>query len=527
MDQYDLDQELKMAAQNIAAAHRKAPDKMVLAICLLTATSVIVACAILFVFVNIWRGNLSADAAVPVSGPAMGELMVAHLRADENIRLAMMEEVVKVDVIYDNIFINGVDVSGLTKEQAAEKVSAVLSYVGHLEITIGWADGFRNDTHTLKFSEFDAGYDVVSAVNEAYAFGRDGGLFSRFLTVMGLGYDEHHITAKYTYNRDLVDDAVSRFNRLNQRPVEPTMYFEGGQFVITESSDGFTIHLDRLFADVLRLVDAKEKGAVAMQVTAIKPQNTSDAYRRANSVLGTSRTFFDASDTNRNENIRIAASRLHGQVILPGEVFSTNASFGPVNAAHGFRMSLGFSNGRVVPAMGGGICQVSSTLYVALLRAELEIVERHNHSMPISYLPMAFDATLVTGGQDLRFRNNTEHPITIITAYADNHVTVSIYGYEARPANRTVRLYSVAISSTPPPPTIYTVDPNLPPGARVVDVVARNRRVYQMIRAIDIDGVEVSREVVNTSTYRAFQGHVFVGPSAAPAPPPEQGHNYE
>jgi len=249
-------------------------------------------------------------------------------------------------------------------------------------------------------------------------------------------------------------------------------------------------------------------------------------YTDTVSLIGAKTTFFSdaAHQANRNTNIRMAAERINEQIVMPGEIFSINTALGNVHASTGWRFAPGFASGRTVQSIGGGICQVSSTLYVAVLLAELEIINRRNHSMTVDYLPRAWDAAIVTTGNalDFRFRNNTDMPITIKATTTATSLTVNIYGLETRPENRTTRLQEYRISTTRPGPTVYIEDPNLPYGTRNTTRQARTGLTYRLYMYVYYDGVQAGRTFINTSVYLMFAAEVRIGTGGAPQPTPQQ-----
>ncbi len=152
-------------------------------------------------------------------------------------------------------------------------------------------------------------------------------------------------------------------------------------------------------------------------------------------LLATATTLFNPAQINRCQNILLAAGALHGLVIAPGEEFSFNTAVGPRTAARGYRTATVFINEKAVPGIGGGVCQVSTTVYQAALQADLTVIERHPHSLPVNYAPAHQDATVVWGALDLRWRNDFDHPVQLVCHIKDGSLTVQIYqisnGYDA------------------------------------------------------------------------------------------------
>ena len=162
-------------------------------------------------------------------------------------------------------------------------------------------------------------------------------------------------------------------------------------------------------------------------------------------ILGSFYTYFNSGEVGRNGNIRRAADLINNMTLLPGQDFSMNQSIGPVALDNGYYIALVIANGEFVEGIGGGVCQVATTLYMAVLHAELEILQRRAHSRLVGYVPPAFDSVLATPYLDLRFRNDQATPVTIETIfdYRNNRLTVNILGQETRPEGRTIYFESV------------------------------------------------------------------------------------
>jgi len=199
-------------------------------------------------------------------------------------------------------------------------------------------------------------------------------------------------------------------------------------------------------------------------------------------LLGTFYTYFNSGEAGRNGNIRRAADLIDNLTLLPGQSFSMNESIGPVALDNGYYTALVIANGEFVEGIGGGVCQVASTLYMAVLYAELEVLQRRAHSRMVGYVPPAFDAVLATPYLDLRFGNDTTAPITIETKfdYRNNRLTVNIWGQETRQPTRTISFESV-------------------------QAAANDTYVSYHLYKIENNNGVFARSRINISTYRAEQ----------------------
>ena len=183
----------------------------------------------------------------------------------------------------------------------------------------------------------------------------------------------------------------------------------------------------------------------------------------------------------------------------------------PFSADNGYYLAGSYLNGRVVDSYGGGICQVSTTLYNAVIRAELEIVERSPHSMTVNYVPLSADAAISGTAKDFKFKNNLDNPIYIEGYTANGYLYFNIYGKETRPENRTIEFVSVTEKTLYPGGEKVTEDPSKPAGYRQVVSSAHTGYVASLYKVVYVDGVEESREKFNSSTYGAYPTQVIVG----------------
>ena len=198
-------------------------------------------------------------------------------------------------------------------------------------------------------------------------------------------------------------------------------------------------------------------------------------------------------------------------ILYPGDEFSTYETIKPFTEANGYYPAGSYLNGMVVDSLGGGICQVSTTLYNAVLLAELEVTERNNHSMIVTYVQPSMDAAIAeSSGKDFKFKNNFSNPIYIEGHTEGKQITFTIYGMEERSAGHQVRYESETLSVTKPDHEVIT--PSDSQGIGYIDVQSAHiGYTAQLWRIIEEDGVEVSREVINSSAYKVSPRTAVVG----------------
>ena len=291
---------------------------------------------------------------------------------------------------------------------------------------------------------------------------------------------------------------------------DPTdAYFLTDPYIVYPSSTGldFKISID----------EAKEKVSESAEEYEIPLKrlypnvSTSDIGLEAfPDLLSDFSTSFKSSNANRSTNISLAASKIDGIVLMPGETFSYNQTVGQRTASAGFKSAPAYLNGEVVQEIGGGICQVSSTLYNAVLYANLEITERQNHTFKPTYVEPGLDATVSWGGPDFKFTNNRDYPIKIVTSTSGKIIHTYIYGLK-RSTDYKVTLDAQYLS-TVSPKTVYRYTSKLSHGVkRTISNGSNGCRTATYKILYDLNGNFVSKEKISSDVYSAHERVVEVG----------------
>ena len=281
------------------------------------------------------------------------------------------------------------------------------------------------------------------------------------------------------------------------------------------TKDPFTIYPEQKGIDFdvesAKVLIQEPKEQYEIQLTITKPSKTvkeigTEAFP---DLLGVCKTNYAASNKNRTTNLILAAGKINGTVLLPGEEFSYNGVVGKRTVEAGYKNAATYSNGQVVDDIGGGICQISSTLYDAAVFANMDITVRRNHQFVTSYLPAGKDATVVWGSQDFKFKNSRKYPVRITATVSGGVATVQIWGVKEDVE------YDISIEtkqiSTIKYTTQYVEDPSLPAGTQKVTQAGANGRKVQAYKVMKLNGQVVSRTLLSTDTYRAMTRIVRVG----------------
>lgn len=302
-------------------------------------------------------------------------------------------------------------------------------------------------------------------------------------------------------------------------PRPARVLYENGQIKREPEVSGYSLDREGFLTALQE--GLKGNGTVEIPIKEAPKRLPDEELDKISEVVSSFSTKFPAGQASRNTNLRLASGRINGTILMPGEVFSFNGVVGKRLASDGYRVAGVYRNGRHDVALAGGICQVSGTLYNAVLMANLKIRERTNHSMPVAYLPVGRDATVDYGTKDLKFENNTDHPIAIFSTYEPGRLTFGVLGQkepgvEVKIVTAGHRSWGRGVK--------YVTDNSLPPGKTKVVEKGSSGHWVQTYRVVTKNGVEIKRENLGSSHYGGGVRIVARGPGAASGgePSPER-----
>lgn len=277
-------------------------------------------------------------------------------------------------------------------------------------------------------------------------------------------------------------------------------YVEKNPTVVHPEVDGVDFKISIEEAEKLLQEDKKEY-TIPLKITKPKKTINNLGEEAFPDLLATFSTRFDGSNYNRNTNIKLAAKKVNGTVILPGEKFSFNTIVGSRTIEAGFKEGTAYIGGKVVPDVGGGVCQVSSTIYNTALLANLEIVERSNHMFTTGYVAASRDATVYYGSLDFIFKNSRKYPIKMVASANGGVCKVSIYGIKEEKEYEVI--IQSKITSYINPTTIYKEDPTLEEGKEIVEQTAITGCRSEGYKILKLNGKIVSQTLLSKDTYKS------------------------
>ena len=303
-------------------------------------------------------------------------------------------------------------------------------------------------------------------------------------------------------------DVVQIYNAVYCEPQDAYYIPEPFQIFPEKEGINFAVSIE----EAQSIVNAEEKDEYIIPLTLTPASKTIDdiGTEAFPYLISSYTTKYDASNTNRSGNLKLAAEKINGRVLMPGEEFSFNEVVGKRTIEAGYKNAKIYENGQVVDGLAGGICQISSTLYNAVVLANLEVTERRNHSFTSTYVPAGRDATVVYGRSDLKFKNTRNYPIKIEATVASGIAEFKIHGIKEE-TEYEIKIIPVT-TQTIPYQTIYVPDPALAPGQQVITQGGHSGcRVTTYVEK-RLGGVVVSKEVLSNDTYNAMNTVVNVGP---------------
>ena len=303
-------------------------------------------------------------------------------------------------------------------------------------------------------------------------------------------------------------DIVQIYNAVYCEPQDA--YYIPEPFQIFPEKEGINFAISIEEAQAIVNTEGKEEYIIPLVLTPASKTIDDIGTEAFPYLISSYTTKYDASNTNRSGNLKLAADKINGRVLMPGEEFSFNEVVGKRTIEAGYRNAKIYENGQVVDGLAGGICQISSTLYNAVVLANLEVTERRNHSFTSTYVPAGRDATVVYGRADLKFKNTRNYPIKIEASVASGIAEFKIHGIKEE-TEYEIKIIPV-ITQSIPYQTIYVPDPALAPGQQIVTQSGHSGcRVTTYIEK-RLGGVVVSKDVLSNDTYNAMNTVVNVGP---------------
>ncbi|MBU3161324.1 VanW family protein [Clostridium frigoris] len=366
-------------------------------------------------------------------------------------------------LVYPDVKIGDLDISGKTLAQAKDIVSQKYqSTILKKNVNIKTPQ----KTYSLNFSKMSAKYNVDEAVTQAFNYGKDLSLYKRYKLIRNP--EVKVINMKFTYDTKALTDLISNMKKeINITPKNASIYRSSGNFVITPDKKGYTLMDDKLKKEILSKITGDINSpdiSINAEIKTVSASVTKEKLKTVNTRLSSFSSNFSTSAYGRSTNINLATNSINGTIIMPGESFSFNGTVGKRTAAKGYQPAPVDIGTKVSSDYGGGICQVSTALYNAILRSNIKSTERNHHSIPSTYIPLGLDATVDWGTLDYKFTNTLKYPVFIESFVSNKILTFNVYSNSSL-ANKSYNLVNDIYDAVQPGPTQYIDDATLPVGS--------------------------------------------------------------
>lgn len=402
--------------------------------------------------------------------------------------------------IYPGISVQGIDLGGMTKEEAKDKLAETFEVnIGSKKLPILIED----KQYELIYSDIIPKYYIDEAIEEAYNFGKQNGILKRYMVIRNGTSEKNDIPLKFSYNEENLRTYEEKLkNNVTQLAKNATISIEKGNVIVKPETEGRTINLETLDQKLKENINGEvnSENEIKVDIEITKPKVTKEDLMKIKGIMVAFSSSYATSAPGRCKNIEIATSAINGTIVMPGEIFSFNDVVGPRTIERGYQEAGTYVGNKIEPGIGGGICQVSTTIYRAAMKANLRSVERTNHSMVVGYAQPGLDATVSYGYLDYKFKNTYDFPIYIQGSTSGKVVTYNIYGDSSALNGKTYNMVN-EILETIPPETKIVPDSSLPEGKEVsegVGMTGYKARSYQITYE---NGVEVKRDVISTDNY--------------------------
>lgn len=466
--------------------------------------------AIVFSYINLFVSKRIIMRKIVIGVAAFAAIMLAS---------PMVTEAKTEAKIPNGVTIGSVDVSGMTYDEAVSAVNSYMDTLSAANITLKGAR--QEDVVTVTAADLGLTWTNTDVVDSALNIGKEGNVVQRYKQLKDIANGGVSLDLEYAFDDTMIMDVFAgECDSFNVEEVDYSLDRENGSFSIVEGTTGYelnqTASIDQLQNYIIDSWDGSDF-ELALTVDVTEPMGSSEELSKVGDVLGTYSTSYKTSGSSRSGNIANGCKLASGITLYPGEEFSMLDNITPFTEENGYYLAGSYLQGQVVESFGGGICQVSTTLYNAVLKAELEVTERYSHSMIVSYVDPSQDAAIAeNGGKNFKFVNSTDYPI-YIDGYttSDKSIVFTIYGVETRESDRVVTYESEVLETNVPETDTFVLDSSQPVGYVKVTQSAHNGIKAQLWKVVTVNGKEESREVVNSSNYSMVPRIVAVGTAGA------------
>ena len=409
---------------------------------------------------------------------------------------------------YKGIYIDSVDISGLTKEQAKKNLEYEFSKNCRSE-AISLLYGEKVWKIPLKSINYQ--YDFEGTLNYAYKVGHEGSLMERLRTIKSLKSTPINLIVPGKFDNTKIVEKLNIIKKeIDFLSIPSTYNYNYGKISYTKDVDGKNFDIEENAKLIETQLLNRNFNDVFLVVQVVEPSISVDDVIELKDVLATYTTRFNVNNYSRAHNIQLACKKINNKLLLPGEEFSMDLSLGPRTAEQGFMQAPIIMKSEIVPGAGGGVCQVASTLYNAVLLSMLQVTSRVHHSIALSYVPPGQDATISEGYIDLKFKNNRDYTICVVSEVHDGNVTIKIIGKRTN-ADPRVLLRPIIVEEYEPPEAEYVINEGLSDGQKIYKTKEKKGLKVILYRdTYNEQGELINSEKISQDIYKPVRGVLAV-----------------
>lgn len=339
------------------------------------------------------------------------------------------------NVIAKNIFVEGIDVSNLTKEEAINYVNENV-ILGELQLN------YNGETNVISPDEIDLKYNTSEVVDEAYHYTKTDSYFENVKRFFDLNKNSKNLEIKSLYNENKLSEKIQNISdSINVDMKNAKVYIsDSGNISVSSATIGKELDIASTKESIYDAIKNKDYKSIDLKVNIKEPKISTEAVKSVNTLLAEFSTKFSTKDSNRVTNVVLSAKATSDVLLMPGEEFSYNNLTGKRTTSNGYKDAPVIINGKLEQDVGGGVCQVSSTLFNSVLYSGLDVTSRRNHSLKSSYVSIGRDAMVSDGGSDFRFKNPYSHPVYIKNTVSNGVITSKIYGNTSDKKNISIKV---------------------------------------------------------------------------------------
>lgn len=411
------------------------------------------------------------------------------------------------DEIYHGVIVGDISVGGLSQEQAEKTLISIFEKRWKQPvITLT----YKEEQWSIMAQDIGLTVDAVSLASKSFQVGRTGSYLHQYkerYLCFNKGY-EIPLSIQFDHAK-LINIIRTIATRINQDARNSQIQQAGNEIVVVPEVIGVIVDTQVMEKIITETLNKQLAAAIPIPVTQVLPSIRTDQLKDINAVLASYSTEFNSGDTNRSQNIVLAARSINGLLVKPGQEFSFNQIVGQRLAENGYKEAPVFIDGKLVPDWGGGVCQVSSTLYNSVLLADLSVVERTSHFSPPAYVPLGQDATVADNLLDFKFINNFNTNLYIVSDISGDLLTINIYGRkrDGAPEIKVVSTDQKILE----PSVIIKQDSDLEFGRQVIEEEGQRGFHVATYRIKLMNGREVGRELISVDDFKAVDRIIRVG----------------